>query len=250
MIKNSLAIVLNKSEYKETSLIVTFYTKDFGKITGLVKGARRPGKYNSKFDLFSLNEIVFYEKSSNSFNIISECNLVKSYQDIRKDIHKTSYGIYFIELINLATERQDTNVSLFNLFLETFDLLNKGSDLEKISRIFEVQLLHFSGLMPRIEKCLSCGGEVHADAWFSKKLGGLLCKGCRVKDFEAIRLLKGTTLSINRLANDNVFFLERLKFANEVSLQLKNILSEFLSYHFESQTKSVKFLRQLEEMKV
>ena len=57
------AIVLKSMKYRETSKIVTFYTKQFGKITGLVKSARSAkNKFGSSLNLFSHIELVIYKK--------------------------------------------------------------------------------------------------------------------------------------------------------------------------------------------
>ncbi len=250
MIKNTDAIILKKTKYSESSLIVKFYTKKYGKITCLVKGAYRKGKYDSQFDLFSLNHIVFYEKPNNNLNILSKCDLIESYIFIRKDIYKTSSAMYFIDLINLSIEENDINIALYNLLLMVFSFLTQGIDREKINRIFEIKLLYLSGLVPRIDACLSCGGKIGKDVWFSKKLGGLLCKKCFEEDIKAVKLLPGTVLSLNKLINDDAEFLKRLEFTKAVSIQLKNVISEFLNYHFGNSAKSVEFLNQLEKISV
>ena len=38
----TLAIVLRVIDFSESSCVVTLFTRDFGKLTGLAKGARRP----------------------------------------------------------------------------------------------------------------------------------------------------------------------------------------------------------------
>ncbi len=62
-IQKTEGVLLKKRDLRETSLIVTFYTKDFGKISGVLKGVRgeRPTASGVP-QLFSLNQIVFYEK--------------------------------------------------------------------------------------------------------------------------------------------------------------------------------------------
>lgn len=249
MIKNSRAFILNKVKYSETSLILTFYTKKWGKIKCLAKGAYRKNNYNSNFNLFSINHIVFYEKTNNNLSILSKCDLIDPYNDIRKDISKIGYGTYFIELVDLATEYSDINVNLYNLLFIAFELLlDKKIEEEKASRIFEIKLLYLSGLVPRIDACLFCGGKLTQNMWFSKKLGGLLCDNCFNNDSDSIKLLRGTVLSMNRLINDGIDDLRRLQFANSVFKQIKEILKEFLNYHFGNKAKSANFLNQLEKI--
>jgi len=67
-IEKAQALVLRKRDFRETSLIVDFYSREFGKISGLLKGVRSdPGKFGSNLEFFSLNEFVFYRKSSTSY---------------------------------------------------------------------------------------------------------------------------------------------------------------------------------------
>lgn len=248
MIVNSEAIIIDKKKYSNTSLIITFFTKKYGKLVGLVKGAFRKGKYNSSFNLYSLNQIVFYKKIKESLEIVSECNLIDSFPKIKEDIYKSSYAFYFIELINLATEKEQDSQRLFRLLKGSLQLLSEREDLERISRIFEVRLLFLSGLMPRIDSCASCGEEIEEKAWFREESGGLLCSKCVNGNVRAEKLFKGTTLSIRQLVDNEVQFLQRFQFTEKVGIQLKQILKKFLNYHFGKKTNSVRFLNQLKKI--
>ena len=63
-IQKSEGILLRSQNLRETSIILTFYTRDFGKIKGVIKGARGAATQygRSAFELFALDEIVFYER--------------------------------------------------------------------------------------------------------------------------------------------------------------------------------------------
>ena len=53
-------IVLRRQPVTESSLLVTWYTREFGKLKTLAKGARRvKGPFQGKIDLFYRDEIVF-----------------------------------------------------------------------------------------------------------------------------------------------------------------------------------------------
>ena len=57
------AFVLKTKPYRDTSLLAYFYTKDFGKINGIVKGIRDTrARFGGMLEPFSLNEILFYRK--------------------------------------------------------------------------------------------------------------------------------------------------------------------------------------------
>ena len=62
-IQKTEAIVLNKHDFRETSIIANFYTRDFGKLSGIMKGIKeQPGKFASTLEPFSHNDIIFYKK--------------------------------------------------------------------------------------------------------------------------------------------------------------------------------------------
>ena len=56
--KKASAIVLRSFDYGESDRIITFYTDDFGKLTGIAKGARRSKRrFPNALELFSLSNI-------------------------------------------------------------------------------------------------------------------------------------------------------------------------------------------------
>ena len=57
-------IVLRKQPVTESSLIVTWFTREHGKLKTLAKGARRPkGPFQGKIDLFTGTRLYFYQAS-------------------------------------------------------------------------------------------------------------------------------------------------------------------------------------------
>ena len=64
------AIVLNKRDFRETSLIVDLFSRDFGRLCGLLKGIRtEPEKFASTLEPFSHNEIIFYRKINSCYSV-------------------------------------------------------------------------------------------------------------------------------------------------------------------------------------
>jgi len=64
------ALVINKRDFRETSLLADFYTRDHGKIRGILKGIRKdPRKFASTVEPFSRNEIVFYKSRTSTLHL-------------------------------------------------------------------------------------------------------------------------------------------------------------------------------------
>ena len=249
------AIVLRKHNIRETSLMGVFYTRDFGKIRGLIKGARGPrGTLGYQVQIFTLNRIVFYDCRRSGVHTVSQCDLLDFFESIREDILRTSYACYFIELIDAFTEDKDASSSekIYNLLLNSLELLKTKASPKRISRILEIKLLMVSGLMPRLDKCVLCDKPIDfrhskADkARFSYKSGGLICQGCLKEDSDSCRILPGTAHFIDHVGRAPYEKAAMIKVSKGVGIELEEIMKKFLDYHLDRQIKSLEFLRKIE----
>ncbi len=79
--EKATALVLKVVEFSETSSVVTLFTREFGKIHALAKGARRPkGPFESALDLLALCRIVFLRKSSGALDLLTEAKLERRFR--------------------------------------------------------------------------------------------------------------------------------------------------------------------------
>jgi DNA repair protein RecO (recombination protein O) len=78
--ENATALVLYAVDFSETSSVVTLFTREFGKIRGLAKGARRlKGPFESALDLLAISRIVFLRKSPGSLDLLTEAQVVRRF---------------------------------------------------------------------------------------------------------------------------------------------------------------------------
>ncbi|MCX5697536.1 MAG: DNA repair protein RecO [Candidatus Omnitrophica bacterium] len=244
------AIVLNKRDFRETSLIVDFYTRDFGKISGLLKGIRAdPRKFASTLEPYSFNEIIFYKKRNSALHLVSQCDLRHNYNVVRKDIMKSANAILICELIHSVMGQEDKNEDIFNLAKETLEALESNSShTEKITLIFKIKLLTLSGFQPHFESCVSCGTKITQEAKFSLSQGGLLCSGCFPKDTHARTIFRGTIASILHIQKNDMRTNLNLGLNPEIKKELSQILHAFFSFHLEKDFRAERVLKQLRSL--
>src|SRR5215510_10870293 len=85
--EKATAIVLRVVEFSETSSVVTLFTREFGKIHALAKGARRPkGPFESALDLLGLCHVVFLRKSSGALDLLTEAKLQRRFRPPERDL--------------------------------------------------------------------------------------------------------------------------------------------------------------------
>lgn len=248
-IQKSAGILLRRQELRETSLILTFYTRDFGKIKGVIRGVRGSRAMiagGGSFEPFARDEIVFYEARRGDLYNISQCDLLEYFNPIRSSLDKISYAAYMIELLDSVTAIADRNPDAFDLLLNSLGLLSGESSPKRVARIFEIKLLHLLGLMPTLEFCATCGSAAGAGARFSFIHGGLICKNCFGADPTSRAVLAGTIKFIEYVRLAPFDKVTRVKVSREVGKELEVILRRFLDYHIERRLKTVEFLKEIQ----
>jgi DNA repair protein RecO (recombination protein O) len=144
-------IVLRRQPVTESSLIVTWYTCEFGKLKTLAKGARRPkGPFQGKIDLFYCDEIVFLPSRRSDLHLLHDCFLEEPHKRLRESVDLLAAASYVCELVEMATEREDPNVRIHSLLMSTLDALERRNSAVLLIW-FEIQLLAAAGWAPKWE---------------------------------------------------------------------------------------------------
>jgi DNA repair protein RecO (recombination protein O) len=193
--EKSLAIVLRTVEFSETSLVVTLLTEDFGKISALAKGARRPkGPFEAALDLLAIARVVFLRKSSGSLDLLTEAKLERRFRAASRNLVALNAGFYIAELLRELTDEHDPHPELFRLAHATLVALDEHAACDRNSKprsenheialhVLHLELggLRILGHLPSLEQCAGCGVSVTADGRvaFGLVAGGVLCQRCR-----------------------------------------------------------------------
>ncbi len=245
-IERTEAIVLNKHDLRETSIIANFYTRDFGKLCGELKGIRsEPAKFASNLELFSHNEIIFYRKRNSSIHLISQADKSNNFDGIRQSISKSGMGTLMMELISCVMPDEDKNEDVFNLILDCLKELAVTNNPDKILTIFKIKMLAFSGFKPHFDSCVSCYDRILGQSKFSLSLGGLLCERCSSKDLSSRTIFRGTIASILHIERNDFRNNLNLGMNPQIKKELDLILNAFLNFHLERELKSQKVLNKL-----
>lgn len=143
------AVVLRVQLVTESSLIVTWFTREFGKLKTMAKGARRSkGPFRGKIDLFYLDEILFLRSRRSDLHLLHDCFLEKAHKTLRDSVPKLVAASYVTELIDLATEPEDANPKMFELLVAVLGTLERAID-DVVLIWFELQVLAVAGWAPK-----------------------------------------------------------------------------------------------------
>ena len=243
MIAKTEGIVLKSFDFRETSKIVTFFTKDYGKLKGILKGIRKDHKkFGSNVDKFSVNEIIFYHHLNSDLHLVGQCDLRAFYFPIRKDLKRTLAASYMLELVERIMPAEEENKEVYRLMLDYLASLETDPDINKLVHIFQIKILLLSGFQPHLDSCVKCNKPIKGKTRFSLPLGGLICADCPANEATVSMISPGTVASILHIEKTDWAGSLRLGLSASIKKELKFILNNFLVYHLERNLKSAKYL--------
>ncbi|MCK5213909.1 MAG: DNA repair protein RecO [Candidatus Omnitrophica bacterium] len=248
MIAKTEAIVLKSFDYRETSRIATFFTREYGKVSGVLKGIRKdPKKFGSSVASFSINDIVYYRYRNSDLHLISQCDLREFYFPIQQDLKRGMAASYVAELVTKIMPAEEANARIYRVMKHFFSALKDSSDINRLVHIFQIKTLLFSGFRPHLDACLKCKKTISGKALFSMKEGGLVCAHCHTTDTNIYSISQGTIAAILYIEKNRWENCLRLKLTEINKGELKHILNNFLVYHLGRRIRSAKYLEGIEK---
>ncbi len=247
------AIVIRSHHYGESDKIVTFFTKDFGKIKGIAKGARRSKKrFQNALNLFSHLRLIFFDREGMGLVRAENCDILHAFPKIREDLKKIFYGHYYLELVNEMSGERETNTEAFNLLLYFLLTLEEKGTQEEWLRMFEIRMLSLFGYRPNVRRCGLCKrdwGDLKeiSSTFFSPGMGALVCKSCSNALNNLVPLSLGTARLIEQISQMELEKIHRLKFTFQALAESRVLLPKFITYQLGKELKSLKALRNIDD---
>jgi DNA repair protein RecO (recombination protein O) len=177
---------LRSRKWGDADRIVTFYTKQLGKIRGVARGARRlKSRFGAALEPFTVCHLNLFEKPGDSLYRISHVDLVTSCQVLREN------------LALMTSAARMVNVPLLFETLEQGLLsLADSRDPAFTALLFQIRLLGLTGFRPQTDHCAACGKtRLVGDPQFSPLAGGLVCPTCASRQRAACVVLSRGSLS-------------------------------------------------------
>ena len=198
------AIVLRLNDFSETSQVVALFTRGYGKVKMIAKGARRrtkagAGAFDGGLDLLDAGEAVFRHAPEKDLSLLTAWHLEDGHLPLRATLRAMHLALYAAELIDVLIEEHDPHPPLFDRLEHLLASLGTAA-AEESFLAFELDLLRETGDLPDLDRCTRCGDRPGAaePVFFSPDAGGLVCQLCEGKvrgsgeaDPRLLRLVRG-----------------------------------------------------------
>ena len=238
MLTDSEGIVLRQINTSYNRRMIQLFTKKYGKIsagTGLGEKGRSKGALALRPFTWGRYELF---KNRDSYNINS-AEVIRSFYGIGEDVEKYMQGAYVLEFTGRALPEELPVPALFDNLVEFFQILeHREKGIGTLVLAYQTKLLHLSGTMPQLDRCVVCGEEKPAHS-FSVREGGIVCAGCAgglqksgdstliyCEQFDIVSVLK-------YFVNHPLKKLENIALHEEMGSLLQKLIREYAAYHLD-----------------
>lgn len=242
------AIVVRTVPWSESSCVVTLFTRDFGRISALAKGAWRPkSPFESALDLLAFCRVVFLRKTGDSLHLLTEAKLQRCFRSGQRNLTNTYAGYYVAELLRELTEEGEAPGEIFDLTDRTLLDLDSGGETGAIVVRFELQLLRLLGHLPTWGHCIHCDRPVPpgVDVNVGLLAGGVLCSRCSSGQRQLIRIQAETLVELNRFSHPDWMSTELSSPSKTCNHEVRSIIERYLSHHFDKRWRMHPYLESL-----
>jgi DNA repair protein RecO (recombination protein O) len=157
------AFVLHSYPYKETSLIVELFTRDFGRVALIAKGAKRPHS-QLRGVLQTFQPLTTGWTGKNELRTLTDADWVGGMLPLEKTA--LLCGFYLNELLVKLTARDDAHARLFDHYVSTLNQLAHNEPAPIVLRKFEMALLKETGVAADLTRCTVSRTKVLPDVHY------------------------------------------------------------------------------------
>jgi DNA repair protein RecO (recombination protein O) len=240
------AVVIRRARLKEADRVITFFTREFGKVSAVAIGVRKgKSKLAGHLEILTYTDLTL--ASGKNLDTIIGSQTLSPYLGIRNSLERTAYGLYFAELVSHFAPEGQANQALFALLVETLENLNSTSGPEPLSLYFELQLLKTLGYQPELRRCVGCRSELKETTnFFAPASGGILCPDCAVAA-PASYAVSVSGLKVMRFFLENRYeSAARLRIERALNIEVTAVTRAYIQHLLEkSCLKSASWLEQI-----
>ena len=207
-------MVISSSPIGENDKRVVLLTKEKGKISAFVRGARRPGNHlMAASDSFSFG--IFYLMYGRDAYTVVNAEISNFFRELTSDLQKTYTAYYFLELAEYFTVENEDESMMLNLIYASFSALVKGRINPRLIRyIFELKIFH----------------------------DGILCKDCAKVSKDVMEINGSTLYALQYIVYSDIKNLFTFVVSDEVLTEMKMVMARCMHAYVDKKMNSLEIL--------
>jgi len=242
----SAAVVIGSFPLGESDRVVTFFSREFGRVRGVAKAARRiRSRFGGALELFTLGQLVFFDTGRSELVRIDHFDVTHPFAPLRENLETLGEAAWMVEIVARTTGERDRQPALYGLLVRALRAMEVAARPPRVAVCFGVRCLDVLGHRPRLDRCAECG-RAYPFAHPALGEGGVVCEVCR-PSVDAVPVASATVAAFERLRG--------LRWEEAVASpigragpELRAVLDTHLSRLIGQPTRSGRFLRDVRRL--
>lgn len=237
--------MLSRIDFGEADRLVTLFSKQYGKLRVVAKGARRPlSRLGPHLEYFCRSELMLAK--GRDLDIVTGAETVNAYLALRANLDAYGHASHMVELIARLTEERQENAVVFDLLGGSLQLLVEGVDPYHVTRHFELALLNQLGFRPELQQCVECREPLsQAPHPFMAELGGFLCERCQPRGVAMKHVSVDAQKYLRAVERRGLGAIVNLDLDPRLRGEIERLLSDYLRHISERDFSSLRVWREL-----
>jgi DNA repair protein RecO (recombination protein O) len=173
----SEAVVLRTWPVHEADLVVSLFTRDYGRVTGVAKSALRSRKrFGGALEPMTIARAFFVEKPKQDLARLDQLEIIRSPLAAPVDQTRLIVLSLFAEVLEQALPEHDPQETVFRLIVSVLEHTTVEQAWMPLT-YFVLWMTRLMGLLPDIVHCMACGEAlVPGEVSFNAYADGLFCR--------------------------------------------------------------------------
>lgn len=240
--RESEAIVLRTFPLGEGDLLVSFLSREHGRLRGVAAGARKPkSRFGSTLEPLSHVRIWFFERETRDLVRINQCDLLESFIDAQRDYSNSLALALASEVTEAVLGEREVAEPNFRLLLLISRAVKSGAKLPLVLAYFTLWTVRLGGWLPQLDRCGRCGAELEQGA-FASEGQGLVCEACHIAGQP--RLSRDALKIARRMTHEKLEVLQKEALGDAALGEVKDYMLNIVERHIEKRLQSRRLLEE------
>ncbi|MFP5210197.1 MAG: DNA repair protein RecO [Acidobacteriota bacterium] len=178
----SEAVVLRTWPFQEADLVVSLFTRDYGRLRAVAKSALKSRKrFGGALEPMTVARAWFAERPGQELGRLDQLEIIRSPLAAPVDQARMTVLSFFAEVLDEALPERDPQETVFRLAVSVLEQTRAAeSDFVQpwmALTYFQLWMTRLMGLLPDVARCTTCGEPLKAgEASFNNFSDGLFCE--------------------------------------------------------------------------
>src|SRR5437899_4944858 len=153
----SAAVVIGSFDLGESDRVITFYSREYGKVRGVAKASRRMrSRFGGALELFTLGQLVFFDTGRSELVRVDHFDVLEPFAALRTDLERLGQAAWVVECVNRLTAERDPHAQLYGLLTRSLRALTGAATPPRVTVCFDARAVGVRPHTSRVDQRVAC----------------------------------------------------------------------------------------------